>query len=677
MEHSAARRVFGELRAVEVSRADDVTLPRIEGYILDRLLGRGAGGDVYRGFREGSDRPLAIKILRTRLGEDPFTPGHPGGQASSRAWRELDVLTQLRLPALPRVIDHGVHEGRLYIATEYVDGLALDKYCQTNNLDRRHRVELLARVADAVHSLHEMGVIHRDIKPSNILVDINGQPIIIDLGIASLLTDDVMETLTAEGAPIGSPAFMSPEQARGARREISTRSDVFGLGATAYLVLTGQTPHEMDATIHESVRRVAQDEPRDPRAIDGSLPRDLAAVLSKAVAREPSRRYASAVEFADDLRCWFAGEPVTATTPGPWSRCTRWITKHPISTTTTACAVIALTIVGSSGFVTWRLSTMPNHLDFSQDRRTVSLVTAANTTLRTWQGVNARPIAFAKIVDRPSHLGGGRVLMIATNEVDSDPHTGELCFYNLNEYDAEPYWTSAGTIILPDQLRYAALCDIDEDAFELYHADVADVFPEEPGLEIIAFHRHKRFSPTLIRVYDLNGHVLFETWHDGHLNKSYWMPGPGLIVATGCNSDGKWIERGKDATRRGLYPTVVFAVRPELGVTGQILSWSGFKGTMDPAWYLCVLPSEINNFVNWKDTSLNAPSLNYPTDQYVQFEIQTLTNSMSSYSWILDAHGQVIDHENSANWPQEYGLPSLSEMKLGVLPERITPRPTP
>ena len=674
MEHSAARRVFGELRVVEVLCADDVTLPRIAGYILDQALGRGAGGDVYRGFREGSDRPLAIKILSTRLGEGLSTPGHPGDPASSRAWRELDVLTQLRLPALPRVIDHGVHEGRLYIATEYVDGLALDKYCQANNLDRRQRVELLVRVADAVHSLHEMGVIHRDIKPSNILVDINGQPIIIDLGIALLLTDDVMETLTAEGAPIGSPAFMSPEQARGSRRDISTRSDVYGLGATAFLILTGQTPHETAQTIHESVRRVSQDEPRDPRDLDRSLPRDLAAVLSKAVAREPSRRYASAVEFADDLRRWLAGEPVTATTPGVWRRCTRWISRHPIATVTLASVVIALAIVGSAGFVTWRLTMKPDHLEFSKDQRSVQLVTSANTTLRTWQGEQDQPIVFAGIVKRPRHLGGGRVLVIATDDVDSDPHTDELCIYDLTAYDAEPIWTSAGTITLPNELRYAAQCDKEHDAFEVIHVRIADVFPQEPGPEIIAFHRHNPYSPTAIRVYDLAGQLLYETWHNGHLYESYWMSEPGLLVATGCNSDGKWFDRGFEGTT-DLFPTVVFSIHPELGVTGKVLSWPGFTGTTDPAWYWCVFPSELSNFLKGSLLDLDPPSLKYAPEQHVQFSTITMTKSKCQYTWILDAAGNVVEQYPSSGWSQESELPDPSLVKLGDLPVRKTARP--
>ncbi|MFM9995577.1 MAG: serine/threonine protein kinase [Phycisphaerales bacterium] len=312
--------------AAPAGEADEATrsLPRIAGYTLHRLLGRGGGGAVYLATRDGSDRRLALKLLNQRLGEGP---------AAQRAWRELDVLSQLHLAATPRVIDYGLHDGRLFIATEYVEGLPLDRHCDLGGpplgnpplggaapggpslrdgfpsgstdaesergsasegsgasaprahahphatsaspahlpdsspahpttaspphdaqarttplrwtLNLRERAELLARVADAVHALHEHGVIHRDIKPSNVIIDTHGDPVIIDLGLAALIADDVHASLTAEGVPIGSPAFMAPEQARGERSLISTRSDVYGLGAAAYVVLTGHTPHDL------------------------------------------------------------------------------------------------------------------------------------------------------------------------------------------------------------------------------------------------------------------------------------------------------------------------------------------------------------------------------------------------------------------------------------------------
>jgi predicted Ser/Thr protein kinase len=668
INHRAAGRVFDELRSgdpVEV-KIDDA--PDLPGYVIRRKLGDGGGGAVWLASRQGAEQLLAVKILRHRFGI---------GGKSDRAWRELHILSQIRLPAVPRVADYGVHDGRLYIATEYIDGLSLNEYCRTNNLGRRECVELLARVADAVHSLHETGVIHRDIKPSNIIVDRNDQPVIIDLGIASLLTDDVMETLTAEGAPIGSPAFMSPEQARGSRREITTRSDVYGLGATAYLVLTGHTPHEMAETIHASVRRVAEDEPRNPRELDGSLPRDLAAVLGKAVAREPGQRYVSAAEFAEDLRRWMGGDPVTATPPGFWRRGTRWVTKHPVIATTVACTVIALAIFGSAGFVTWRLTLRPDHLEFSLDGSSVRLVTSTNVTLRAWQGLSEDSFPVAQIVKRHQKLGGGRVLVISSNKSVPGLPNGELCIYNLNDYNADPVWTSAGTIALPPRMRYAIPSSQSTDAYELTHAWIEDVFPDLPGYEIIAFHRHSPYSPTAIRIYDLTGRLLYETWHDGHLWDAYWMSGPRLIVATGCNSKGSWFDLVGIKTN-DIFPTIVFAIQPLPGVTNQTLSWPGFSGTVEPAWYLCVLPPEMSNYTTKHSyISLGPPSMNLSPERFVRFSITTTTSPKCSYSWVLDAFGDTVIDYPSSGWVLDPNLPDRSLVKLGQLPFRSPAPPEP
>ncbi len=318
MDFSAARRLLGALSQDEALAAN---LPHLEGYVLTRLLGRGGGGVVYLGHRAESDRRLAIKLLQKPL---------DGGSGAERAWRELDVMTQLRLSCTPRVHDYGVHEGRMYIATEHVDGLPLAEHCRANNLTLRQRVELLARVAEAVATIHERGIIHRDLKPDNVLIDATGEPVIIDLGIAFLLGADLTETLTADGVSIGTPAFMSPEQARGEREAISTRSDVYSLGATACRILTGKTPHDLgNSSLLDAIHKVGHERPRDPRTLDAELPEPLAAILSKALASRPEDRFASASELADDLRRWLENKPALSQPPSWWRD--RWLSikRHP------------------------------------------------------------------------------------------------------------------------------------------------------------------------------------------------------------------------------------------------------------------------------------------------------------------------------------------------------------
>jgi hypothetical protein len=315
----AARRLMHALGDSEWESQGEPGLPRIRGYVLLRKLGEGGGGEVYQAVKTGADRLLALKLLKTSDHSDA---------ARDRAWRELSVLSEIRSPFVPRVHEYGIHEGRLFIVTDFVDGLSLESYFQSQNLDRRAQVKLLARLATVVQTeLHEHGVIHRDLKPSNILIDRFGQPVVIDLGIAQIIGERSGQTMTGDGSPIGTPAFMAPEQARGERRVISTRTDVYSLGAIAMQVLIGRGPHPCDIGIHELIRRVAQEPAGDPRSVDPTLPKSLAGVIRKATAFEPERRYQSAGDLAADLERWLHGEPVKAVEASLWQQF-KWFRKR-------------------------------------------------------------------------------------------------------------------------------------------------------------------------------------------------------------------------------------------------------------------------------------------------------------------------------------------------------------
>lgn len=376
LDLAAAGRLVGALRHDELDEAADDAqrqLPRIRGFRPRRWLGAGGGGVVFEATAEGTGQRVAIKLLSGPAGVPPRGSGassvgeviEAAGWGARRAWRELDLLAQLRLAVIPRLIDYGLHQGRLYIVTEYVEGVPLDEFCGVTIGDRPARVPLplsqrvarLATIADAVQSLHEHGVIHRDLKPSNILIDRRGDPVIVDLGIATLLTGDAMATLTAEGAPIGAPAFMAPEQARGERDAVSTRSDVYALGATACFILTGRTPHDLSAestpSLAAAVQRVAHEPPRDPLELDPTLPPELGAIIVKATDPRPEWRYASAGALAEDLRRWLRGEPVLASPPTPWTAAATWIGRHPLLTIVAASAGV-LAIVLATIFATTR-----------------------------------------------------------------------------------------------------------------------------------------------------------------------------------------------------------------------------------------------------------------------------------------------------------------------------------
>lgn len=342
---SAAQRIFLAIEwGGEALAEKDVDLPSFDGYVTLGRLGRGGGGDVFQVTRSGSDRPLALKLLHAG-------PADP--MAGRRAWRELDLLADVRSPHVPRLHDYGVHDGRVYFATDFVDGVPLTDYCDRHQLGRRERVELLARVAEAVQqALHERGIIHRDLKPSNILVDGRGDPVIIDLGVAQLLSDDSsLPSMTMTGQIIGTPMFMAPEQATGKRQAISTRTDVFSLGATAFRVLTGELPHDRDVPFPELVRRVTEEVIPDIRRFDTGAPAPLAAVIAKATALDPAARYGTAGEFAADLRRWLKGEPVLATPQTAWTRLAALCRRHKAATSAIAASLALLFITtGALGY---------------------------------------------------------------------------------------------------------------------------------------------------------------------------------------------------------------------------------------------------------------------------------------------------------------------------------------
>ncbi|MCC6661105.1 MAG: serine/threonine protein kinase [Phycisphaerales bacterium] len=460
---AAARRlieVLAEPSSVESAH------PVVPGYVVEARLGGGGGGEVFRARRDRSDRPVALKIMARSLA---------GGAAAQRAWRELDVLAGLHLPAVPRVLDYGLFEGRLFIATEFVDGRTLDEHCGA--LPRRERVELLARVADAVQSLHEHGVIHRDLKPANVLVDAHGDPVVIDMGLASIAAGDPGLSITADGVPLGSPAFMAPEQARGERGSISVRSDVYGLGATAMVVLTGRSPHGLtwerrapndapppadpeastsatpapraaaaaapDISLADVLRRTAFEPPADPRTMDATLPKPLAAVLAKATAFAATERYASAGDFAADLRRWLRGEPVEAVPAGWWRRGTRWVARHPVLTTAAACCSLLFSTLGLTYVALWFVALEPSMIRIVENARAAELVSRAGNVLYRWEGDGDGAVTFAQLAARPGESGGEKVALLIIRDSTKGEHDRQLVAYDASNPETE-LWIAPG-----------------------------------------------------------------------------------------------------------------------------------------------------------------------------------------------------------------------------------------
>lgn len=335
-------------------RVGDVAgLPQIDGYDIVGCLGRGGMGAVYEAYQQATGRRVALKLMLESAGS---------AEVRARFEREVEVVARLEHPGIVAIIDSGVRKGRYFYAMEYVDGLPLDKVVQPGRGDMRRAIELLAEVSEAVDYAHQRGVLHRDLKPSNVLVDQRGHAQLLDFGIAKLMDDGgagggatAKIGLTVAGSEqlLGTIAYMSPEQAQGLNDQVSVRTDVYALGAIGYQLLTNELPCSDQGTLKDVLTRIAEVDPPPPSTIRKSVPKDLDAVLLKALEKAPPLRYATAGVLAGELRAWLAGEPVAARRLGVPTRAWRWAKRHRTFSITASAAVFALAAV--SGFLVSRV----------------------------------------------------------------------------------------------------------------------------------------------------------------------------------------------------------------------------------------------------------------------------------------------------------------------------------
>lgn len=679
LTYDAARRVFVALEFEDQEHSTH--FPNIDGYVVERELGAGAGGATFLARKANSEAKVALKILRRALGAQG---------TSSRVWRELDLLQQLRIASVPRLLDFGAADHSLYLATEYIEGTPLDRHFRSrapaDAAELRDRVEILRRLATAVHTLHEHGIIHRDIKPSNVIIGKGEQPVIVDLGIATLATPDPMETLTLEGVPVGTPAFMAPEQARGHRESISTRSDVYALGAVGYWLCTGTTPHDLsNATLHEAIRRVGSEEPRDPRALASSLPKPLSAVLAKACAAAPEHRYASAAELAEDLGRWLRAEPVVAVARGRWHRTVLWIARHPAAVALVLASIaLPVVAVAVAAVLVYLSNFAPAKLVLSGDRSAVSLRARNDHELHLWQPRSARPegaVLATLLENAGTESPTDRALLVFNGFQQDEP--GPMAAIYSTRRPFAPLISFPLPTAIPEKLRYAVPVNPDAVSMGIDVAFLADVFPEQAGPprdELVFTCHHNRRSAACVRIYSLDGELLFDVWHDGHLTGAYWMPDPGLLILAGVNSEVGWDGRGDTARKGTVYPPVVFAVRPERGTINATVSWPGFAGDLEPAWYKAVLPPTLSDFIDGAATLSQANEFS-PAEPYVRMDtgdrrLHPRASSQRAISWIIDSTGSVVTRHATATWAADRDYPSADLAHLGQLPAEA-PAPTP
>src|SRR5215213_5003560 len=318
---------------------------RLGKFELVECLGTGAFGQVFKAMDTELDRPVAVKVLR-------------GGAGASREdverfLREARSAARLRHPGIVAIHATGqAPDGSPFLVEEFVRGTTLAAHVKNGPLDPKRAADIVAALADALAYAHTHGVVHRDVKPSNIVLDPEGRPHLMDFGLAKRETDEPPETV--DGQVLGTPAYMSPEQARGESRRVDGRTDVYSLGVVLYELLTGERPFRGNRRM--LLLQVLDDEPRAPRRLNDRVPRDLETITLKAMAKAPGRRYATAADLADDLRRFLRGEPVKARPAGRFERAWRWAKRNPVP----ASLLVAVTL--GSGLGLWRLSGLSEDL---------------------------------------------------------------------------------------------------------------------------------------------------------------------------------------------------------------------------------------------------------------------------------------------------------------------------
>ena len=275
--------------------------PKIDGYEILHKIDEAGQGQIWAAVQQSTSRKVAVKVPRFQ--------GFGARKAFLRFEREVQVIARLKHPNIARVYDSGVNRGFYYYTMEYIEGRHLDRYAAEEKLSRRDILMLFERVCRAVEYAHQNAVIHRDLKPSNILVTADGQPHIVDFGLAKEM-DDLTVTISMDDLPVGTPAYMSPEQAEG--RPVDTRSDIYSLGVILYRLLTGTFPHDMSGSRQEVLRRIAQDDIIKPVFLTQKPDKELEYILRKALAKEAQRRYSSVQELAQDIENYLAGRPLLA-----------------------------------------------------------------------------------------------------------------------------------------------------------------------------------------------------------------------------------------------------------------------------------------------------------------------------------------------------------------------------
>src|SRR5437879_2095164 len=308
-------------------------------YELLEEIGRGGQGVVYRARQKSLNRTVALKVIGL---------GHWATEAHLKRFRrEAESAASLEHPCIVPIHEVGERDGSCYVSMKLVEGGQLDEVAKHEPMSIRRAVELIAKVARTVQYAHEHSILHRDIKPGNILLDGKGEPHLTDFGLARLVETESTITRTVE--VLGTPSYMAPEQAVGNNAQLTAATDVYGLGAVFYQLLTGHPPFA-GGTTYETIRLLLEREPRPPRLWNPKVDRDLSTICLKCLEKDPQRRYSSALALAEDLERWLRHEPIQARRTGVGGRGKKWLQRNP---TVAAVVTLSLALITAVRMLVW------------------------------------------------------------------------------------------------------------------------------------------------------------------------------------------------------------------------------------------------------------------------------------------------------------------------------------
>jgi TolB-like protein/predicted Ser/Thr protein kinase len=366
-------------------------------YELLEEVGRGGQGVVFRARQRSLNRIVAVKVIGL---------GQWATQAHLKRFRlEAEAAASLDHPCIVPIYEVGERDGQCYFSMKLVEGGQLDEVVKHAPMSVRQAVEFVAKIARTVHYAHEHGILHRDIKPGNILLDAKGEPHLTDFGLARLVETESTVTRTLE--VLGTPSYMAPEQAAGNNRGLTATTDVYGLGAVLYQLLTGHPPFA-GGTTYETIKLLLETEPRPPSLWNPKVDRDLSTICLKCLEKDSQRRYSSALALAQDLEHWLRREPIQARRSGVLLRGKKWLQRNP---TAAAVAMLSLALIAAVGAILWKgelfdrtattgIAVLPFQ-NLSNDREDAAFADGVQDDLLT----KLAKIAHLKVISRTSVMG--------------------------------------------------------------------------------------------------------------------------------------------------------------------------------------------------------------------------------------------------------------------------------